>query len=134
MKQKIVLVVDDSHADQILIAGLLSIGGFNVVPVYTSESAWQWLKTHTPPQLILLDIVMRQGEACGLALCRTIRKTPQFRKTPIIFCSSKQLEQDRFWALRQGANDYIVKPFSPNKLIDVAIYHTNKKNFLDEFI
>lgn len=121
---KTILVVDDSYADQVLIAGLLSIGGFEVIPAYTSQAAWQWLETHLAPQLILLDIVMRQGD-CGFALCRAIRHTTQFKQIPIVFCSSKEREQDRFWALRQGANDYITKPFSPNRLIDVATYYTN---------
>ena len=134
MTQNTIFIVDDSHADQILIAGLLSLGGFDVIPAYTSEAAWEWLETHELPQLILLDIVMRQGSACGFALCRELRKTPQFNEIPIVFCTSKEREQDRFWALRQGANDYIVKPFSPNKLIDVAIYHTKGKRSLNGFI
>ena len=123
---KTILVVDDSHADQILIAGLLAVSGFEVVPAYSSSAAWQWLESHKPPQLILLDIVMRQGEQSGFALCRSLRDTPQFKQIPIVFCTSKEREQDRFWALRQGANDYITKPFSPNKLIDVALHHTTE--------
>jgi len=81
------------------------------------EPAWAWLLEHTPA-LVLLDIVMA-GQS-GLDLCRMIRARPEFSQLPIVFCTSKNQEFDRFWAMRQGGNAYITKPFAPKELVSVV--------------
>jgi twitching motility two-component system response regulator PilH len=57
------------------------------------------------------------------SLCREIRQTEQLKDVPIVFCSSKSEEFDRFWALRQGGNAYITKPFAPKELVDTVYQH-----------
>ena len=115
---KTVLVVEDAHAEQLLIAGILAQAGFEVAIADTAEVAWRWLETHTPPNLILLDVVM-PGRS-GFELCRMIRANPQLEEVPIVFCTSKNQESDRFWAFRQGGNAYIAKPFAPKQLLDMV--------------
>jgi len=64
------------------------------------------------PDLILLDVMM--PEMSGLDVCREIRKT---HTTPIIILTAKGEEIDRVLGLELGADDYIVKPFSPREVV-----------------
>lgn len=118
---KTVLVVEDTHAERNMMSALLSNAGFNVAVTDSAEAAWQWLEANNPPNLILLDIVM-PGES-GLDLCRKIRDRAEWKDIPVLFCSSKSEDFDRFWALRQGGNEYITKPYAPQNLVDKVIQH-----------
>lgn len=120
---KIVLVVEDGHAEQQLISNLLSRSGFDVVLQSNAEDAWQWLLSHNPPNLIVLDVIM-PGQS-GLDLCRTIRDQDKLKQVPIVFCTSKDQDFDRFWALRQGGNAYLTKPFAPKQLLETVYQHVN---------
>jgi CheY-like chemotaxis protein len=120
---KQVLVVEDGNAEQQLMSSLLTKSGFEVIAYSNAEDAWDWLQTHPSPNLVFLDIIM-PGES-GLDLCRHIRKESKFKDLPIVFCSSKSQEFDRFWALRQGGNAYITKPFAPKELIDTVYKYIN---------
>ena len=81
-----------------------------------SEEARQWLAKNPLPNLILLDIIL-PGDS-GLDLCREIRENPEWKGIPVLFCSSKNEDFDRIWALRQGGDEYITKPIIPQKLIN----------------
>ena len=116
---KTILIVEDTHAERQMSSALLSHAGFNVAVAESAEAAWEWLNNNDIPNLILLDIVM-PGES-GLDLCRKIRETPQWQNIPILFCSSKAEEFDRFWAMRQGGNEYITKPYVPQNLVDKVV-------------
>ena len=120
---KTVLVVEDSRAEQRLIVLLLQQSGLKVALADSAESAIVWLTENGQPDLIVLDIVM--PGISGLDFCRQIRTDDQFKDIPIVFCSSKDQEFDRFWALRQGGNDYITKPFAPNNLVQTVCKHLN---------
>ncbi|PZV14505.1 MAG: two-component system response regulator [Pseudanabaena sp.] len=120
---KTILVVEDGHAEQQLISSLLLRSGFEVVLQGNAEDAWQWLSNHTPPNLIVLDVIM-PGQS-GLDLCRTIRNQDKLKQVPIIFCTSKDQEFDKFWALRQGGNAYLTKPFAPKQLLETVYQHVN---------
>ncbi|MDJ0842852.1 response regulator [Crocosphaera sp.] len=115
---KTILVVEDTQAERKLISALLTHAGFITPNVSSAKQAWEWLENNSFPDLILLDIIM--PEENGLELCRKIKANPKWKDIPIVFCSSKSEEFDRFWALRQGGNDYITKPFAPQQLIDAV--------------
>jgi twitching motility two-component system response regulator PilH len=68
------------------------------------------------PQLILMDVVM-PGQN-GFQVTRAISRDPQTQHIPIIICTSKDQETDRYWGMKQGAKDYIVKPVNPQDLLD----------------
>ncbi len=120
---KTVLVVDDSKAEQRLIEALLQHLGVKVAVADSGESALSWLENNGRPDLIVLDIIM--PGLSGLDLCRQIRSNPELEKIPVVFCSSKDQDFDRFWALRQGGNAYISKPFAPNDLVATLSKHLN---------
>jgi two-component system phosphate regulon response regulator PhoB len=67
------------------------------------------------PSLFLLDIMVPGGD--GLELCRRIRQTPVLAAVPVIFLTAKSEESDRVIGLEVGADDYMVKPFSPRELV-----------------
>ena len=103
---KSVFVVEDGHAEQTMIKAFLVQAGFEVSVASNVEEAWDWLQRNSLPNLIVLDIVM-PGKS-GLELCRMIQENEKMKHIPIVFCSSKSEEFDRFWALRQGAKAYVV--------------------------
>lgn len=120
---KTVLVVEDSRAEQRLIVALLREAGLKVALAESAESALIWLEDNGQPDLIVLDIIM--PGLSGLELCRQIRANPQMKDIPIVFCSSKDQEYDRFWAIRQGGNAYITKPYDPGDLVETVCEHLN---------
>ena len=109
-----VLVVDDSKTELMFISDLLQKNGFQVATADGGEQAMQSLAKETP-DLILMDVVMPGKN--GFQLARTINRDPLYANVPIIFCSSKDQETDRLWGMRQGAKDYITKPFNSDELI-----------------
>lgn len=117
MSTKTVLVVEDSRSEQRLICGLLKQMGLGVELVENAEAALEWLTSRTP-DLMVVDVVM--PGISGFDLCRQLRANPSTEKVPIIFCTSKDKEFDKFWGLRQGGNAYLVKPFAPNDLISTV--------------
>jgi twitching motility two-component system response regulator PilH len=62
-----------------------------------------------------MDVVM-PGQN-GFQLTRAISRDPQFAGVPIIMCTSKSLETDRVWGMRQGARDYVTKPVDGKDLL-----------------
>lgn len=115
---KKILIIDDSKSEQRLMSGLLKTLGAEVVIADNGEAALAWLSENQQPDLIFLDIVM--PDMSGFDVCRKIRTELSLNNVPIVFCSEKSQEYDKFWALRQGGNAYITKPYSPNDLVKTA--------------
>lgn len=114
---KTILAVDDSRTELRLVEAILQQSGFRVVTLENPEAALMFVDKEIP-DLMILDVVM--PEMSGFDLCRQFRARPSLAKIPIIFCSSKDQEFDRFWAMRQGGNAYVTKPFAPHELIDAV--------------
>jgi len=110
-----VLVVDDSKTELLFLSDLLQKNG---MLVRTAEGADEALKSlaSDKPDLILMDVVM-PGQN-GFQLTRSINRTPEYAHIPIIMCTSKNLETDRVWGLRQGAKDYVTKPVNAAELME----------------
>ena len=112
-----ILIVDDSSTLREMIAGLLMKAGMTVVEARDGVEA-QEVITVTPPDLVVLDIVMPNMN--GYELCRWIKSNKATETIPVIICSSKSEEFDRYWGMKQGADAYISKPFRPNDMIDTV--------------
>ncbi len=108
-----VLVVDDSKTELMFMTDLLQKSGMHVRTAESAEEAFKRL-AEEKPDLILMDVVM-PGQN-GFQLTRSINRTPEYSTSPIIMCTSKNLETDRVWAMRQGARDYITKPVNAVEL------------------
>jgi twitching motility two-component system response regulator PilH len=109
-----VLIVDDSKTEIMFMSELLQKNGYVVRSAENGEEAFKRL-AEEKPDLILMDVVM-PGQN-GFQLTRSINRTPEYADIPIIMCTSKSLETDRVWGMRQGAKDYITKPVDAAELI-----------------
>ncbi len=104
------LLVDDERSIREPLAQYLTKQGFRVTQTGDAESARTRLAAYAI-DLVILDIMM-PGED-GLSLCRHIAATSD---TPVILLTAKSEETDRIVGLEMGADDYVVKPFSPREL------------------
>ncbi len=114
MPVKKVLVVDDSPTECHVLTELLTKGGYSVVVATSGEQAITMARQEMP-DLILMDVVMPGMN--GYQATRTITRDEATRKIPVIMCTSKGLETDKIWGMRQGAYDYLVKPIDPAALL-----------------
>src|SRR5262249_1810273 len=114
MAQGKILVVDDSATDQTVMATPLRRDGYAVVTASTSEEALAQLEREAF-DLLLLAVIM--PGTSGFQLCRSLRRDSRYERLPIILVTSKNQAADRHWGMRQGANDYLMKPFSTEQLL-----------------
>jgi chemotaxis family two-component system response regulator PixH len=101
------LVVEDSMTEREIITYYLRQAGVIVATATSGEEALEKLNTYTP-DLIILDIVL-PGRS-GFEICRELKAEAKTSKIPIIICSTKGSDMDKFWGMRQGADAYIPKP------------------------
>lgn len=109
-----VLVVEDSPAQREMITDLLRGSGLDVSVATDGVEALEQIQTH-PPDIVILDIVMPRMN--GYELCRRLKSDPITQAVPVVMCSSKGEEFDRYWGIKQGADAYIAKPFQPTELV-----------------
>lgn len=109
-----VLVVEDEPDIRNLIVFHLAREGFHCRTAATGVEALREVRTH-PPDLIVLDLLLPEMD--GLEVCRRIRADPAAAALPLIMLTAKADEVDRVVGLEMGADDYLVKPFSPKELV-----------------
>jgi twitching motility two-component system response regulator PilH len=114
MPVKKILVVDDSPTDRQYILETLAKKGFQVVTAENGEDAIVKAKAELP-DLILMDVVMPGLN--GYQATRQITRDDATKHIPVIMCTSKGADTDKIWGLRQGANDYLVKPVDAAQLL-----------------
>jgi twitching motility two-component system response regulator PilH len=109
-----IVVVDDSYAELQLIEGCLKAANYTVVSFPSSDKLEEKLATEKP-DLIVMDVVMPGRN--GFQACRDLKGDDRFKDIPIILCTSKGNDSDKFWGQQQGANGHIVKPFKNEDLL-----------------
>ncbi len=109
-----VLVVEDDPAIQELIRFTLQKAGLRPVAAPSAEAAQAALNDELP-DVVLIDWML--PKMSGLALARELRAAPRTAKLPLIMVTAKGEEGDRVAGLEGGADDYLVKPFSPRELV-----------------
>jgi twitching motility two-component system response regulator PilH len=109
-----ILLVDDSKTELHHLTDILSKRGYSVRTAENGEDAMRRLG-EDKPDLILMDVVM-PGQN-GFQLTRAITRDPRYADVPVIMCTSKGLETDKVWGMRQGARDYVVKPVNADELL-----------------
>ncbi len=114
MPKEFVLVVEDEEDILELIAYNLAKEGYQVKGVPSGEDAMTHLRTRKV-DCIVLDLMLPGMD--GLEVCRNVRKSPEISQLPIIMLTAKGEELDVVTGLEVGADDYIVKPFSPRVLV-----------------
>jgi two-component system phosphate regulon response regulator PhoB len=114
MRQSNILVVEDEAALVTLLRYNLEKEGFGVAEAHDGEEALLQLR-EAQPDAVLLDWMLPR--VSGIEVCRQIRRVPAWRDLPVIILTARGEEHDRVRGLDSGADDYIVKPFSPSELI-----------------
>jgi DNA-binding response OmpR family regulator len=109
-----VLIVEDEPDIRDLLAYHLEREGYQVAKCRTGGDALRRVRT-APPDLVLLDLML--PEMNGLDVCRRLREDPITSALPIVMLTAKGEEVDRILGLELGADDYIVKPFSPKEVV-----------------
>ena len=107
------LIVDDSLTDMEVVTGCLKQDGLNVLTASSGEEALKKLASHTP-DVIILDVVL-PGRS-GFEICRELKAETSTSNIPVIICSTKGSEMDKFWGLKQGADAYLAKPVDQAEL------------------
>ena len=108
---KTILIADDNKEIVDLLKIYAQKEGFQYICAYDGEQALKFFKERNP-SLILLDVMMPKIN--GFDVCKQIRQTSN---VPIIIISAKSEEQERILGLDIGADDYVVKPFSPREVL-----------------
>ena len=111
---KSIAIVDDEQDIVELITYHLKKENFKVNEFYDGESLLSYIENYIP-DLIILDLML--PEIDGLEICRILKKENRTSLIPIIMLTAKGTEIDKVVGLELGADDYIVKPFSPRELV-----------------
>jgi DNA-binding response OmpR family regulator len=112
-KEKILIVEDDKNISKLLRYNLEK-DGFECATALTGEEVFDQLDRF-PADLIILDVMLPKMD--GFEVCRILRQDQRYASIPVIMLTARGEEVDRIVGLELGADDYIVKPFSPRELI-----------------
>ena len=113
MKPKILIVEDEAPLLEVLRYNLETEG--YLVDVAEDGAAALDIVCRSTPDLIILDWML--PELSGVEVCRQLRAQPDTKEVPVIMLTARGEEADRLKGLASGADDYVVKPFSPKELI-----------------
>ncbi|WP_373019451.1 phosphate regulon transcriptional regulator PhoB [Thiomicrorhabdus sp.] len=114
MNKQTVLVIEDEAAIRDMLKFTLSSADFTVLEAPNAEQGWK-IASETLPDLILLDWML--PGVSGVSLAQRIRQNEKTRAIPIVMLTAKGEEDDQVQGFEAGADDYVVKPFSPRALV-----------------
>jgi two-component system, OmpR family, alkaline phosphatase synthesis response regulator PhoP len=109
-----ILIVEDDADIADLVKLYLEKAGHAVDVIDSGDAALRRLR-EDPPDVLILDLMLPGVD--GLMICRAVRAQAETRTIPIIILSARADESDRIHGLELGADDYVVKPFSPKELV-----------------
>ena len=112
--QPTILIIDDEPALLLGLSATIKRHGYNVMTASNGNEALEKARA-APPDLILSDVMMPPPN--GFELRRLMSKEPTLASIPFIFVTARSSSEDRVNAIREGADDYIVKPFSAEELL-----------------
>lgn len=124
-----VLVVDDSAVAREMLITELRRSGFEIDTAIDGADAKVKIALD-PPVLVITDLIMPNVN--GYELCRWIKTNPQTAKLPVIMCSTKSEDFDRYWGMKQGADAYITKPYQPKDMINAVKYLLEEAGYYQE--
>lgn len=112
-----ILIVDDSPADLKFMEAALKVTSHSVTAL-NDPAQVEAVADQLRPDLLLVDVVMPGRN--GYEVVRGLRRQPGMETLKVVFVSSKGTETDVKWGLRQGADDYIVKPYTPEQVLGIV--------------
>ena len=114
MTQALIYIVEDEPAQVEMLSYNLEKENFRTIVAGTGERALL-LVDEAPPDLIILDWML--PDISGIEICRRFRAMAETKDIPIIMLTARGEEADRIRGLETGADDYIVKPYSPAEMV-----------------
>ena len=102
-----ILLIEDSPTDRAVFTQWLERGGHQVIPASNAEDGLEIARKQLP-DLVLMDVVL--PGMSGFQATRALSRDEATRGIPVLIVSTKSMETDMAWGMRQGATDYIVKP------------------------
>jgi two-component system alkaline phosphatase synthesis response regulator PhoP len=112
-----VLIADDEHNIRHILDFSLHAEGFDVLSAHNGEDALTMARDRRP-DLIILDVMM-PGRG-GIETCRALKQDPETAGIPIILLTARSSPADRKAGAEAGADQYITKPFSPQRVIETV--------------
>lgn len=109
-----ILIIDDSPTDVRVFTTLLEKAGHRVAAVSTAEEGIERVRADLP-DLVIMDVIMPGMN--GFQATRTLTRDPVTGSVPIVMITTKSMETDRVWGLRQGARAFITKPVNERELL-----------------
>lgn len=109
-----ILVVEDDPQISRIVQAKLRNSGYEVIAAADGGAGLSAVQEHKP-DLVLLDVMMPVMD--GYQVLRWIRSMPEFARLPVIMLTAKGQERDILSGFKEGATDYIVKPFSPSEVV-----------------
>lgn len=109
-----ILIADDSLAELQIFQQALSSTGHSIITVMDGEAVEAKIRAGKI-DLIILDVIMPKKN--GFQVCRDIKSNDQYKHIPIIMVTSRDQESDKFWGKKQGADEYLTKPFKLEDLL-----------------
>ncbi|MGD8810635.1 MAG: response regulator [Gammaproteobacteria bacterium] len=113
----LIMIVDDSPTEVHVLRQALEKHGYETVAASDGQECLS-LAREVRPDLILMDVVMPGVN--GFQATRTLTRDPETREIPVVMISSKSLETDKIWGMRQGAAGYLTKPVTEAVLVAKA--------------
>ena len=110
-----ILVVEDSPTYLRQISNLLQDNGFRIVTATDGEEALE-KAIQENPSMVVLDVILPKKN--GFQVCRQLKTSPVTQDIKILMLTSKTQDSDRFWGLKQGADEYMTKPFEDGELLN----------------
>jgi phosphate regulon transcriptional regulator PhoB len=113
VRQRIVIIEDEADIVE-MVRYNFNKEGFEIESYGRGKDGLEALRRN-PPDLLLLDIMLPDED--GLTICRQLRADSRLKSLPVVFLTARGEEVDRIVGLEIGADDYVVKPFSPRELV-----------------
>jgi twitching motility two-component system response regulator PilH len=114
MARETILVVDDSPTDLRVVTSLLQSRGYMVITANDGEEAVEKANRERP-RLMILDVILPKKN--GFQVCRQLKTSPDTKNIKILMLTGKVQDSDRYWGLKQGADDYLSKPFEEEEFL-----------------
>jgi DNA-binding response OmpR family regulator len=110
-----ILIAEDERDIRELITFTLKFAGHEIYPTSNGEEAYQ-MASQVLPDLIILDV--RMPRMTGYEVCEQIKANTETKDIPVVFLSAKGQESEVKMGIEAGADEYILKPFSPEQLVE----------------
>ena len=110
-----ILIAEDEPDIRELVAFTLRFAGHEVTPTANGEEAYHKAQ-ELIPDLIMMDV--RMPKMTGYDACRAMKQIPSLKDIPVVFLSAKGQDSEIQTGLEAGAEEYLLKPFAPDQLVE----------------